>query len=1142
MVWYENWESWGMTQGQIESELETKAKARWKDVKALYESWDALLKEMSTKMVETEQLSFRLANWTDTNHLTIVRTNLKRELEYSQDLKDEWTKADLRNLARIIDRFENETLNNLIYEWGTWLVRDMVRRAWFSNYSYSDDGGVVFGKWAKGNLSDLVPFANRSVHEFYVTPWTNTPNGWTSERKVIWENNEFILDYSECWDEDRDAAMSPISHQLDEAVVTANRKYVEHTREEEQKDPNNYAISKIVVRVEKTTNWYRFRCKNFGESDWNDWRSMNEFPLCSGLKIYEKSSYEAGFSVRSARAQEELRQETLWRIDGWDWEISPAEKPELRKYIDFFPRESKLQNILEWVDDYEKINKNRWNMAERRFEDLEPTKISIGERSYNYYYNRFIVATENAVRTVLRQINTKNGVIRLPNPVDKNGGVHYMMNNFTQPVKINIWPKQSKCSDGSDVETLCLWDDLYNFIFNDDDLKEEYIEYLNNSIKSKYDETDELRQDDYEYHSEFWRDELSDDKLENVTSWLNILSGFFEDLLYSEDKTDDHELCYYRINQVIKMINRKKNNGEPVYRGAISDLVVEVWNIIEKNIWNENEFVNLIYWIVFGVKDSQTGKYDPNYVEDCYRRLSEYYNYVGNERQAMRLLYQKDANWNYMLKFGRTLEEQKKYVNYNDCINNLNKFKLSDRDLCYDGEGRLCMNNDLLVKFANLHTYDGVNFEKILIANGVLPKYYSKYFDNDSGINFGDIEDETEKEYVEKIQQCISKIKTSLKSRLEKNKNLKFSYDINAVQKRRELRIDELKKKEEKGALSDEAEKIEYQNLQIYKANPMVGLEIEKIAFENMKTMMFYTGIDDLIFWWISSCYAEITGVTNIEIYNDIKWLKGGGLSDRTIQIIKEVINVISEEAIWWFVSAWVWGAFSTLKLWAKLVALANRLGKWWKHATKIFESMGPRWANFRNGLIKFSESKTARLGLAKVAKTVDKTSGEFISMEAWKVFNSRMNWNNPIDALLDTNFTEDFKNVIKKKVCSVAVNKVYNGITNSFQVGTQEICDIIWKGGVQDMVWTATFQFAFSPNEFDVAYVLWAFCWQLLNSSAKLDKTFVRNVFKRVSEFDFNKKKGEYYCKVKNEDKNEDIKLTSSEFGNYLIKCGSPW
>lgn len=1134
-IWYENWRNWGKTVWQIENELKQKAsKKEKKNLQALYESSETLLKEMLTKIGKTNELAFRYANSTETNHLNIVYMNLIKAQKIDKNLENlYWSEADLKELAAIIDRLENETLNNLIYEWGWSLVRDMVRRAGIGGYDYSDDGGVIIKEWKKGwwiaHLSDLAPFANRSVHEWYVYEWTNIPTGLTSERSVIWEKNEFILDYSECSEENRSAALVAFSNQLDEVTVSAHSKQGEHTGEIEKDDPSNYSNHKIIVRIEKMRTWYRFLYKNFGEDGWNVWKTQQDLPLFPGLKIYEKSAYEAGFSVRSARTQDELRQKTLNFIDKWTWEYSP-EETELQKYTRFFPVASKLQQLLER------------NLIDGIIE---------GHSEEYYYYNRFIVATENAVRNAVRHISNKNGVIRLPNPVDENGEVHYTIDNFKTLVKMKFWPHKGNCGDGSFDETLCLWDKLYDIIFNDEVYKKEYIEYLNNSIKSKYEETEDLRQDDYEYHGKLG-EKLPEQKLEIITSGLNILSGFFEDLIYSKDWNKNYERCYHSIKQVINMINRKNNNWESVYYGAIKDLITKVADIISNdiNFKLENDWIfdggkSLIYWIIWGARNPQEdyknnnlscipSNYDLNYVESCYRKLSEYYDYVGNERQAMRLINQKDANWEHTLKFGLTEDDQKwKYKEYNDCINNLYKFKLNDNDFYYDAEGKLRITNKLLVNFAKPGIYNNGEFENMLSDEGILPKYYTKILWADGCILLNNI-NEPEKSYVLKIQGCINEIKYSLESRLKYFGNLQFPSERKIYQ-RRENRIDELKKLEEKRELSGE-ESLEYENLRKYKAHPEIGIEIEKIAFENMKTMMFYTGIDDLLFSWFASWYSEITKNTNSELLNDIKWYKGGGFSDKTIQTIQAVITIIAEEALTWAVTAWASGIFSTLKLSVRLMSLAKRIWNYWIKATKFLERMDPRWVNFRNEFISLSNSRTASLRLAKVTKTVDNTLGEFVSLEAWKIFQSRMHWDNPIDTIFNTNYAEDFKNTIKRKVCNLAVDRVYQVASKSWKFDIKNAWDILWANGGHAVTGEITFNCVFSAEKIDRAYILWAFCWQLLKNKIGANQRTVKNIIGRIWNLVFFKDNWKYYCKEKNST-DEKIALDSDKFWHLLTK-----
>lgn len=982
---YGNWEKGGMSTEEIHDKL-LKGMDGPKTFEALYSSSLKLLENMIKELQNTDTIPYNKITWSH-NYLLWLMDRLNVMLKEAdndllRDTISEWT---INMLASYIDENENKTLEFLKYCWSRNLLYIIGQRSG-SNWEWENDWTTIRIKWnSDKTLNNLGLFNDFTIIEDdYVWDGTTERSGTISHRKVFGKNSEYIFDYRDC-DEDTKAKIhySIINKHLWEVVVTGNKNIKIDSMFSDFSEYDFSSENRIVVRIDEENGQYYLRRRPYDQ--WDDSRfslsSAEEWlPIVSNLKISEKSWYLAGIWHKTSEGIEKYASETLSLMDWWDWEISPEDKEEFRKYLSFFPPDSKIKS---------------------RLTDWKLMKSLDKEHSLTYFYNRFIVATENRVRQCVRTAQrcwyhkwhppiTMNSILE-----EWTWSINLRSKNFDSNFERNIWDSDGNGAIDKDKENLNIWKELYNLLSSSKDFKNEYLQYLTNSIESKWDEAKEIiPQERLIKEAEAPNDVISSKDAENYIRILNRLKPIFDEAANNKNNGAVVELAYI-INTAIKELwtgnNLSKSSFQLEIFHRMCDIITD-----DKTLINSRIITGVIVDI-FNCNDNEK-------LENAIRTLSSWYGYAWNQEQSYRLANELNPDW--------TRKTQIESAEINKCLNKVDElFALDENDIEIDEKWNLKNNNKKLKIIQEL--YDVVNGKEVILnwgfwpdisakwpewiylilaTNGIIPAWedfkYSERIEIKMQHEWRTVSTGHYKYKENKnMQDICNSIFNSLKSKQAAAEKI-TEPTLHEEKRKRQSRYNVLSKSS--GLSPDEV--TERDNLEILLKNENLAkeaIENAKITTKHWKYMTYYSDINNLIYNNLLGYYWDKGWWTNNRIINNIKWF-WLYLSDENTKAVEEIAIQIAFSIATWYL--W-WPALTALSKLGSLGRWAVAIQKWFKKLQIILET------------------KFTKLGSTFIAEATKDNVENFI-VQTWM-------WKNPFEELT-IGWDESLVSSLKKSIWEV--------------------------------------------------------------------------------------------------------------------------
>lgn len=975
---YRNWENGGMSNGEIRDKL-LDGMNGGKTFKALYNSCYRLLENMIKEIENTDTIPYNKITWSH-NYLFWLKDRINDCLKEADndllfDTVSEWT---IHMLVSFIDENENKTLEYLRYVWSNALLRIIGQKSG-SNWIWENDWTTIRIKWnSDKTLNNLGLFNDYTITEDdYVWEGTTERSGTVSDRRILGKFSEYIFDYRDCDETTKAKVHSMLNWQLWEVVVNGNKDKVSNGGDFSEYDFSSE--NRIVVRVDEENGQYYLRRRPYDQ--WDNSRfslsSATEWlPIVSNLRISEKSWYLAGIWHKANEEIEKYARETLYIMDWWDWEISPENKEEFRKYLSFFPLNSKIKSRLKC-----------W----------ESTKSLDKEHSLAYFYNRFIVATENRVRQFVRTAQ-RCWYHKWYPPITMNSifekwtwSINLRSKNFDSNFERNIWDSDGNGPINKDKENMNIWKELYNLLSSSKEFKNEYLEYLTNSIESKWDEAKEIiPQERLIKEANEPNDVVKPEDAEKYIRKLNLLKPIFDDAASNKNNETVAELAYI-INTAIKELSTTNNLSKSSFKNniyhRICDLITDDIKSLNHHVI-DSVIINIFYW-----KDDKE-------VEDAVRTLSKWYDYAWNQEQAYRLAEERNPDW--------TRRAQVKDTEINKCLNKVDElFELNEDDIKIDENWNLVNNSSKKLKIIQ-DLYDVVNGKEynvtyyqyknevtglpttwlqrtwankwpewiywILVNSGIIPDWEDFIYREKTEIK-------TQHEWTtvstwqfkykenKNIQSICENIFNALKSKQAAAEKIpEPTLDTEKI--KRQTRYDKLNKH---SWLKDD-ERRERDNLEMLLNNEDLAkeaIENAKITTKHMKYMTYYSDINNLIYNNLLGYYWDKGWWTNNNIINSIKWFWFLYVSDENTETLKEIAFQIAFNAATWY----LWGP--------ALTALNNmgRIGKWVATIQKWFKKLQT-----------ILNTRFWKLGSTFIAEATKDNVENFV-VQTWM-------WNNPFEKL----------------------------------------------------------------------------------------------------------------------------------------------
>ena len=900
---YANWENWGMSQDEIEQGLKSRMNGD-NSFQNLYKSGEDLLIKMQRDIKDTDEIPYReVTAWSNKLRPLQETLNEKAEELKSQE-KISTDEKSIKFLAKLIDERENLTLNLLMLSWS----RDIAERnrCWSNIPCDVDENGRMVCKAGSENLTlkDIkYLFSAYNITDHYQTEsWRAL--SLTSERKVDLLDKEYIVDYTQCSEQIKWKVRN-ILHYLEEVTVVAKAKNPSTNISPQKNDDSEYEDNSMLIwKVSVTGEWENRHLVWTPYLAW-EWGTnsepidlwIKEMPLWEWAIIQEAWSYNAGSQVESYRAEQRIKSRVVWKLDENDMNISPEDKPELNKYLDFF---------WWWKDD--KLRK--------KLQELWPEK-----------YNKFIIATENRVREVVNRAQTRWYELQHP-PVSKRHIVSWLMelnlweSDFSKKVDMCMWNLNGKWGSCE------IWEDLYKLIdgwtFGIWSFESEYADYLNNSILSKRQETQFLAPTTWiiKNYETPPKDNLNENEKRSLVEWLDMLLPLFEDM--ANDLW--HTYLDYRDESCAKIIQTTRNaisnlnTWKYFSKKEIKDKVTE--NI--KKLWshnkNEHEAMDKVFW------------WNQSEKEIWYRELSTLCWYMWNEEQASRIIWKRDNEWNREFKVNN--EE------LNKCLKNIDDLLwINDTDIQFDGNWTLCMNQKL-IKIERLYELSKwsdqwESIQKELVKYGIIPESLKN------------------NEKVRDVCENLWKTLSTKEKRMEWN-----SPTPEKVKDSWRIELNKLQAKKNNWNITDEDEKRLY-ILDVYLNKDVdLGNEVIKKTIESTKALMRYEWINDIVYHDFAMYYWNEYW-TNSEIVDNIQWYWWFTLSDSNAKIFREIVMDIVISAatryIWWWMLAFWFSASKLAISWTRLATFMGKLTKMWR-AIKTWLTSSKYWAKIAKYWAKFAK------------------------------------------------------------------------------------------------------------------------------------------------------------------------------------------